>query len=79
MMDDLNQFIANLEDAIEDLESGSLTGDTDFKRLPQWDSLALLSTIAMVDYEYDVSMKADELKACSSVADLFKHIQSKKG
>lgn len=71
---ELSQFIADFEDAVEDLESGSVDAGTDFKSLEVWDSLAALTVIAMVDAEYNVRINSDVLKTTSTIEDLFNHI-----
>lgn len=67
----MKQFIHHLEDAIEDLEAGTLLPTTDYKSLNAWDSLAVLTVIAMVDTEYGVSLSAAKLRECTSVSALF--------
>jgi acyl carrier protein len=68
---DLEQFIEDFEEAVEDVEVGSLRGETNYKALAVWDSLAILTVIAMVDAEYDVRLKANVLKSCETLAELF--------
>ncbi|WP_269526921.1 acyl carrier protein [Coraliomargarita parva] len=75
----LDQFISDFVEAVEDLEADAVGPQTDYRNLPQWDSLALLSVISMVDFEYGVNLKADELKSPSTLEALYKLIQTKKG
>ncbi len=67
---ELDTFIKNFEDAVEDVEVGTLDSGTAFRTLEQWDSLAVLTVIAMVDGEYDVRLKAKELKQVETLAEL---------
>ncbi|HAV12190.1 MAG TPA: acyl carrier protein [Opitutae bacterium] len=73
----LDQFIEDFEEAVEDVEVGTLSPSTNYRQLEQWDSLSVLTVIAMVDADYDVRLKADDLKGCESLEALFAHIQSK--
>ena len=67
----LEKFIEDFEEAVEDVEAGSLCGETKYKGLDAWDSLAILTVIAMVDAEYNVRLKADALKTCETLLELF--------
>lgn len=67
----LEKFIEDFEDAVEDVDPGSLNADTVYQELSVWDSLAVLTVIAMLDAEYDVRLKADALKGCGTVGALF--------
>jgi acyl carrier protein len=44
-----------------------------------WDSLAVVSTIALVDDCFNVILDGQSLGACNTVADIEKLIESKKG
>jgi acyl carrier protein len=48
---------------------------TDFEA---WDSLSVLSTIALLDSQYNVNLKATDLKDVRTVADLWRLVESKK-
>lgn len=58
-----------LEDML-DLESGTLTAETVLKSLEEWDSIALISFIALVDDEFDKVIKGSVVKEQKTVADL---------
>ena len=73
----LNTFIKNFEEAVEDVEVDTLAADTSFRSLEQWDSLAVLTVIAMVDAEYDVRLKAKELKQVATLAELHELVAAK--
>ena len=51
--------------------------DTDFKELDEWSSLLALSIIAMVDEEYNVTLKGDDIRNSKTIADLFELVKSK--
>ncbi|HAQ57724.1 MAG TPA: acyl carrier protein, partial [Opitutae bacterium] len=44
------------------------------RELEAWDSLAVLTVIAMIDAEYDVRLKADTLKSCETLEALFAQV-----
>lgn len=74
----IEQFIEDFENAVEDVEPGSLSANTAFKSIEQWDSLSVLTLIAMVDADYDVRLKAKELKQVDTLSDLFSVVESKR-
>lgn len=69
------QFLELMKDTL-DLEV-DLTLETKFRELDEWDSLAYLSTIAMIDDEYDVIISANEFKTLETLADIVKAIEQK--
>lgn len=73
----IDEFIRNFEDAVEAIEPNSLTADTPFTDLPEWDSLAALSVLAMVDAEYNTEISGKELRSCKTLEDLFNVVRSK--
>jgi acyl carrier protein len=73
---DLNTFIANFENIFDEVEPGSINGDTKFRELDEWSSLQALSVIAMVDEEYDFKLTADAFKSSETVKDLFAKIEN---
>ena len=74
---ELDTFIKNFEEAVEDVEVGSLSGNTVYRSLKHWDSLAVLTVIAMVDAEYDLRLKAKELKQIETLSELHALLESK--
>ena len=53
--------------------------DTDeLKAFPQWDSLSVLSVIAMLDASYGVNLRAADFGPVKTVGDLWKLVQSRK-
>jgi acyl carrier protein len=69
---DLQQFVTSFESAVDGIEPGSLTPTTAFRsEIEVWDSLAALSVLAMIDAEYDISIKANDFIACVTIQDVF--------
>jgi maltose O-acetyltransferase len=63
--------------AILKLERGSIQGTEILAELPSWDSLAVLSFIAMADAKLHVLLSPDVLAACETVPDLMNMLQGK--
>lgn len=72
------EFIQNFADQFEDTDASVFTPETVFHDLDEWSSLVGLSLIAMIDDEYDVTIKGDELRAAKTINDVFELVKSKK-
>ena len=73
----LKDFIKNFADQFEDTEASEIRADTVFKDLDEWSSILALSIISMIDEEYDVVLKGDDIRTSNTVEDLFNVILSK--
>lgn len=71
-MSDIQAFIENFLVAVDFQDPVEVTPDTILIELPEWDSLAALGVIVMFDIEYGKTIIGDDLKACSTLADLYK-------
>lgn len=71
---DITRKIALLEETL-DTDEGVLTPETDLSELEQWDSIAMLSLIAMLDEEFDKTITGKELKALKTVADILAYME----
>ena len=74
---ELKDFIANFADQFDDTDASEITAATEFKTLDEWSSLIALSVIAMVDEEYDVTIKGDDIRNSNTVEDLFNAVKAK--
>lgn len=68
----INQFIESFLTAVDFQEQVEITAETVLNQLPEWDSLAALGVIVMFDVEFGKTITGDNLKACTTVADLYK-------
>ncbi|MEZ5278011.1 MAG: phosphopantetheine-binding protein [Opitutaceae bacterium] len=75
---DVDQFVRFYEDAIEGIEPNSLEPSTKYHEMAQWDSLALLCLIAMIDCEYEVQIAGADLRACDTLQDVYDLVSAKK-
>ena len=74
---ELKDFIANFADQFDDTDASEITAATEFKTLDEWSSLIALSVIAMVDEEYDVTLKGDDIRGAVTVEELFNIVKSR--
>lgn len=75
---EIKEFIQNFAEQFEDTDASVFTSETVFHDLDEWSSLVGLSLIAMIDDEYDVTIKGDELRAAKTINDVFELVKSKK-
>ena len=75
---ELQEFITNFASQFEETDPSVFTKDTIFKDLDEWSSLMALSIIAMVDEEYGVALKGDDIRSANTIEDLYNIIKSKK-
>ena len=74
---EIKDFIENFADQFDDTEASEMTAETKFKELDEWSSLVALSVIAMVDDEYDVAIKGDDIRNAETIQDLFNVVESR--
>lgn len=75
----LEEFIENFAAQFDDTEADQFTAETKFKQLDEWSSLAALSIIAMVDDEYDVIIKGNDIISSDTIKDLFDVVVNLRG
>ncbi len=63
--------IAMLEETLE-LDEGTLTADTVLADVEEYDSMAKLSLIVMMDDEFGVKLTGDMIKGFETVGDILK-------
>ena len=76
---ELNEFIAHVAEQFEETDASQIVASTKFQELDEYSSLIALSLIAMIDEEYDVTLKGNELRSAITIEDLFNIVKSKKG
>lgn len=74
---DIKNFIANFADQFEETDVCVFTPETKFRELDEWGSLIALSIIAMVDEEYDITIKGDDIRNSNTIEDLFNAVKAK--
>lgn len=75
---ELNEFIEKFAEQFDETDPKEIKVDTLFHDLDEWSSLIALSIIAMVDDEYEVALKGEDLRNANTVEDLFNTVKAKK-
>lgn len=74
---DIKEFIQNFADQFDEIDVETLSAETKFRELEEWSSMIALGVMAMVDDEYDVQLKADEMRKTTTIQELFDLVSSK--
>jgi acyl carrier protein len=74
---EIDLFVKQFEDALAVNVPGTLTSDTKFKDLPDWDSMSLLMVIELADSEYGKEITREEINKCTTIGDVFEVLKSK--
>jgi acyl carrier protein len=74
---ELNDFIKNFAEQFDDTDIEEFKADTNLRDLEEWSSLNALSVISMVDDEYDVTLKGDDIVKSNTIEDLYNLIKSR--
>lgn len=74
---EIKEFVENVANQFEETDPSEITASTEFKKFDEWSSLIALSLIAMVDEEYDIIIKGEDIKNSTTVEDLFNIVKSK--
>lgn len=76
-MKTLEEFVALFAEQFDDTDASEIKASTAFHNLDEWSSLIGLSIIAMVDEEFNVSLKGDDVKNSVTVEDLYNRVKAK--
>lgn len=70
-----NDFLHMMDDLLE-LEQGTLTGAEKLKDIENWDSLSIVSFMALAKAQYNANVPAKGIADAETVDDLFALIES---
>ncbi len=73
----IEEFVENFAAQFDDTDEALFTAETKFRELDEWSSLTALSIIAMVDDEYDVIIKGNDIINSTTIQDLYDNVVEK--
>ena len=73
---ELNDFVTKFANLFEETDPSSITADTVYSQLEEWDSVMVLLLVSMVDEEYGVIVDVEEMSETETVNDLFEYVRS---
>ena len=74
---EIKDFIENFANQFDDTDASAFKAETEFKELDEWSSLVALSVIAMVDEEYDITIKGEDIRNSNTIEELFNAVKAK--
>lgn len=74
---ELKDFIEKFAEQFEDTDASEIKAETVFKELDEWSSLIALCVIGMVDEEFGVTLKGEDIRNSKTVEDLFNTAKAK--
>lgn len=76
-MKSLNEFIELFAEQFDETEASEIQASTAYHDLDEYSSLIALSIIAMIDEEFDVTIKGDDMRTSVTVEDLYNRVVEK--
>lgn len=76
-MKSIDEFVELFAELFEDTDPKEISASTVFHDLDEWSSLIGLSVIAMVDEEFDIALKGDDVQNAVTVEDLYNNVKAK--
>ncbi|TFC70142.1 acyl carrier protein [Cryobacterium sp. TMS1-20-1] len=70
----MNQFLLFVASIFE-VEPSTLSGDTEYNSIPQWDSLMQLRLIGEIEDKYSVEIPIDEIPNLKALSDFYAWLQ----
>ncbi len=74
---ELKDFVQNFAEQFDETDISEFSANTAFRTINEWSSLVALNIIAMVDDEYDVQIKADDIRSSTTIEDLYNIVKTK--
>jgi acyl carrier protein len=68
---DLGSFVKEFEASLHGVPPGSIEPSTKFQDLGEWESVALLNVIGLIDIEFNTQISANEIMKCQTVEDVY--------
>ncbi|MCQ2224379.1 MAG: phosphopantetheine-binding protein [Paludibacteraceae bacterium] len=76
-MKTLDEFVALFAEQLDDTDPSTVTAQTKIRDLEEWSSLLALSLISMVDEEFGIALKGDDVKNSETIEDVYNVIKAK--
>ena len=66
----MNEFIEKFKEALDIKDEFDI--NVELEKFEEWDSMGYISIMSLLDEEYGKEVDANQLKACKTLADLYK-------
>jgi len=74
---EIERFVKEFAEQFIETDADAITTETVFREIPEWSSLIALSIIAMVDTEYGIKLKGNDLRVAKTVQDVYDIVKSR--
>ena len=74
---EIKEFMEKFAEQFDETPAEQFATDTKFRELDEWSSLMALNIILMVDEEYDITLKGDDILKVQTIEELFNLVKSK--
>lgn len=74
---EIKKFIEKFAEQLDDTSASDLAPEMKFRELDDWSSLTALAVLSMVDDEYNVQLKGNEMRTAKTIQDLFEMVKAK--
>lgn len=72
---ELQDFVTKFTEQFDDADPKEFKPGTEFKLLEGWCSMTALSIIAMIDDEYGITVKGDDIRVAKTIEDLYNTVK----
>lgn len=73
----LDEFTKNLEAEFEEVQSGTITPETNYRSIKGWSSMHALIIIAFIDANFNVILTGADLKSAENIKGLYQIVIDK--
>ena len=74
---DALKFVQNFAAQFDETDAELFSMETKFREIEEWSSFTALSLIAMVDEDYDVKLKGDDIRNSKTIQEIFNIVKSR--
>ena len=75
---DMKKFINDFAQVCDDVDNGVFTPETCFHELEEYSSIPALGIIAMIDEEYGVQLRGDDIRGAQTIGAVYDLVQSRR-
>lgn len=73
----IQEFIEKFAEIFDDTDASTLMPETKFRELDEWSSLSALGLIALADEEFDVELKASDMRSAETIQEIYEVLKRK--
>ena len=73
----INEFKIKFSEAIDDESVLQFDSNSNFRNIDSWDSFSMMSIISMIDEEFGITIKADEMATINTLQELYTFVLNK--